>query len=40
MLPSENLGIIVLTNGQPTREFPEAIAATFMDLAELGKPQL
>ena len=36
MLPSENLGIVVLTNGQPTG-IPEAIEATFMDLAELGK---
>jgi CubicO group peptidase (beta-lactamase class C family) len=36
MLPSEHLGIVVLTNGQPFG-MPEAIAATFMDLAELGR---
>ncbi|HEY8581888.1 MAG TPA: serine hydrolase [Capillimicrobium sp.] len=36
MLPSEDLGIVVLTNGQP-EGVAEAVAATFMDLAELGR---
>lgn len=36
MLPSERLGIIVLTNGVPMG-VPEAIAATFLDLASLGR---
>lgn len=36
MLPSEDLGIVVLTNGQP-EGLAEAVAATFMDLAELGR---
>ena len=36
MLPSEKLGIVVLTNGQPVG-VEVAIAAAFMDLAELGK---
>lgn len=35
MLPSENLGIAVLTNGMPIG-VPEALAADFMDLAEFG----
>ncbi|HET9392510.1 MAG TPA: serine hydrolase [Candidatus Rubrimentiphilum sp.] len=38
MLPSENLGIVVLTNGAPIG-VPEAIAASFLDLAEFGKPE-
>ncbi len=38
MLPSENLGIVVLTNGMPVGA-PEAIAETFLDFAEFGKPQ-
>jgi hypothetical protein len=38
MLPSENLGIVVLTNGMPVGA-PETIAATFLDLAEFGKPE-
>jgi len=38
MLPSESLGIVVLTNGMPVGA-PEAIAATFLDLAEFGKPE-
>lgn len=38
MLPAEHLGIVVLTNGQPLG-LPEAVAATFMDLAELGHPE-
>lgn len=36
MLPSENLGIVVLTNGSPVG-LPEAVGATFMDLAEFGR---
>jgi CubicO group peptidase (beta-lactamase class C family) len=36
LLPSERLGIIVLTNGQPVG-LPEAITASFMDLVELGE---
>ncbi len=35
LLPSANLGIVVLTNGMPIG-VPEAIAAEFMDLAEFG----
>ena len=38
LLPSENLGIVVLTNGTPIGA-PEAIAASFLDLAEFGKPE-
>jgi CubicO group peptidase (beta-lactamase class C family) len=38
MLPSENLGIVVLTNGMPIG-VPETIAADFFDLAELGTVQ-
>ena len=37
MVPANNLGIVVLTNGQPIG-LSEAIAATFMNLAEVGKP--
>jgi CubicO group peptidase (beta-lactamase class C family) len=36
MLPSERLGIVVLTNGWPIG-VPEAVAATFLDLAEQGR---
>jgi CubicO group peptidase (beta-lactamase class C family) len=36
MLPSEHLGIIVLTNGYPIG-VPETLTAEFMDLAEFGK---
>lgn len=36
MLPSEHLGIVVLTNGFPIG-VPETLAAEFMDLAEFGK---
>lgn len=36
MLPSEDLGIVVLTNGAPVG-LPESIAATFMDLVETGE---
>ncbi|MCD9623278.1 serine hydrolase [Rhabdothermincola salaria] len=36
LLPSEDLGIVVLTNGMPVG-LPEAIAATFMDLVETGE---
>lgn len=38
MLPSENLGIVVLTNGMPIG-VPETLAANFLDLAEFGKVQ-
>ena len=38
MLPSANLGIVVLTNGMPIG-VPETIAAEFFDLAEFGKLQ-
>ena len=38
MLPSENLGIAVLTNGMPIG-VPETIAAGFFDLAEFGQLQ-
>jgi CubicO group peptidase (beta-lactamase class C family) len=36
ILPSANVGIVVLTNAWPTGA-PEALAATFMDLVEFGK---
>ena len=36
LLPSEDLGIVVLTNGMPVG-LPEAVAATFMDLVETGE---
>lgn len=36
LLPSENLGIVVLTNGTP-QGAPEAIAASFLDLVETGE---
>lgn len=35
LLPSEKLGIVVLTNAQPTG-VPEALSASFMDLAQFG----
>ncbi|WP_051711699.1 serine hydrolase [Streptomyces sp. NRRL S-350] len=35
LLPAEQLGIVVLTNGQPTG-LPEAVAEEFFDLAEAG----
>jgi CubicO group peptidase (beta-lactamase class C family) len=38
LLPSANLGIVVLTNGMPIG-VPEAIIATFLDLAEAGSVQ-
>jgi CubicO group peptidase (beta-lactamase class C family) len=37
MLPSEQLGIVVLTNGRPMG-IPEAIAAGFFDVARNGRP--
>ncbi|MGW1894521.1 serine hydrolase [Streptomyces sp. NPDC002004] len=39
MLPSEQLGIVVLTNGQPVG-VPEAIANDFFDIAQTGRPQV
>ncbi|HVA32624.1 MAG TPA: serine hydrolase [Candidatus Baltobacteraceae bacterium] len=38
LLPSERLGIVVLTNGMPVG-VPETLAAEFLDLAELGSIQ-
>ena len=37
MLPGEQLGIVVLTNGRP-QGIPEAIAAEFFDTAQNGAP--
>lgn len=37
LLPSEKLGIVVLTNGEPIG-VPEAIATTFLDTAQTGGP--
>ncbi|MDI3404216.1 serine hydrolase [Streptomyces cavernicola] len=37
MLPSENLGIVILTNGMPVG-VPEAIASTFLDTVQTGGP--
>jgi CubicO group peptidase (beta-lactamase class C family) len=37
LLPSEKLGIVVLTNGQPVG-LPESITATFLDTAQTGGP--
>ncbi|WP_369170947.1 serine hydrolase [Streptomyces sp. R28] len=37
LLPSENLGIVVLTNGEPIG-VPEAISATFLDTVQTGGP--
>jgi len=39
LVPSEHLGIVVLTNGEPVGA-PEAIAATFLDLATNGRPRV
>lgn len=36
LLPSEQLGIVVLTNGQPIG-VPEAVAAAFLDIARNGR---
>ncbi|WP_296701452.1 serine hydrolase [Thiocapsa sp. UBA6158] len=36
MLPSESLGILILTNGQPVGA-PEGIAASFLELVETGE---
>ena len=36
LLPSENLGLVVLTNGMPIG-VPEAVAASFFDWVELGE---
>ncbi|MEV7603250.1 serine hydrolase [Kitasatospora sp. NPDC089797] len=36
LLPSEQLGIVVLTNGQPTG-LPEAVAEEFFDVAQNGR---
>ncbi|HWV85492.1 MAG TPA: serine hydrolase [Capillimicrobium sp.] len=38
MLPAEELGIVVLTNGAPIG-LPEAVAHTFLDLAETGRAE-
>ena len=38
MLPSQGLGIVVLTNGSPVGA-AEAIAAQFIDLAQFGEPR-
>jgi CubicO group peptidase (beta-lactamase class C family) len=38
ILPSEKLGIVVLTNGMPVG-VPESIAASFFDIVEFGKVQ-
>ncbi|NKX55771.1 serine hydrolase [Arthrobacter mobilis] len=37
MLPGEQLGIVVLTNGRP-QGIPEAIGAEFFDIAQHGEP--
>ncbi|QUC59168.1 serine hydrolase [Streptomyces sp. A2-16] len=37
LLPSERLGIVVLTNGEPIG-VPEAISTTFLDTAQTGGP--
>ncbi|ELP67041.1 serine hydrolase [Streptomyces turgidiscabies] len=37
LLPSENLGIVVLTNGAPVG-VPESISATFLDTVQTGGP--
>ncbi|MGW5636729.1 serine hydrolase [Streptomyces sp. NPDC003832] len=37
LLPSEDLGIVVLTNGRPVG-VPEAIMADFIDTAQTGRP--
>ncbi|MFI2052159.1 serine hydrolase [Streptomyces purpureus] len=37
LLPSEKLGIVVLTNGEPIG-VPEAVTAAFLDIAQTGGP--
>ncbi|MDF2710515.1 MAG: beta-lactamase [Nonomuraea muscovyensis] len=37
LLPSEGLGIVALTNGRPVGA-PETVAATFLDIAQHGRP--
>jgi hypothetical protein len=39
MIPGEELGIVVLTNGEPIGA-AEAIAETFMDIAQNGEPTI
>jgi len=39
LLPSEQLGIVILTNGAPVGA-PEAVARTFLDIAQDGKPSV
>jgi CubicO group peptidase (beta-lactamase class C family) len=39
LLPSEQLGLAVLTNGEPVGA-PEAVAHTFLDIAQDGKPSV
>jgi hypothetical protein len=39
MMPGEELGIVVLTNGEPIGA-AEAIAETFMDIAQNGEPTI
>ncbi len=39
MIPGEDLGIVVLTNGEPIGA-AEAIAETFMDIAQNGEPTI
>ncbi|WP_249523056.1 serine hydrolase [Modestobacter marinus] len=39
MLPGEELGIVVLTNGRP-QGIPEAITAAFFDIADHGEPTI
>lgn len=39
LLPSENLGIIILTNGTPVGA-AEAVSQNFMDYVELGAPRI
>jgi CubicO group peptidase (beta-lactamase class C family) len=39
LLPSEQLGIVILTNSAPVGA-PEAVARTFLDIAQDGKPSV
>jgi CubicO group peptidase (beta-lactamase class C family) len=39
LLPSEQLGIVVLTNGEPVGA-PEAVANTFLEIAQDGRPSV
>ena len=39
LVPAEKLGIVVLTNGAPIG-VPEAVALTFLDIAQDGKPSV